>query len=44
MREEAKTQVQAAKKELRTLSKRMAQQCTREVMALRFRMTGGRAS
>lgn len=31
VREEAKAEVVAAKKELRTLSKRMDQQCTREV-------------
>lgn len=31
VREEAKAEVMAAKKELRTLSKRMEHQCTREV-------------
>lgn len=31
VKEEAKAEVTAAKKELRTLSKRMEQQCTREV-------------
>lgn len=31
VKEEAKAEVLAAKKELRTLSKRMEQQCTREV-------------
>lgn len=32
VREEAKAEVMAAKKELRNLSKRMDQQCTREVV------------
>lgn len=32
VREEAKAEVLAAKKDLRTLSKRMDQQCTREVL------------
>ena len=34
VREEAKSEVMAAKKELRTLSKRMDQQCTREVLCM----------
>lgn len=33
VKEEARAEVQGAKRELRTLSKRMAQQCTREVKA-----------